>query len=136
MEPECPPVRKALVRQSTGRTRAMSTRIDAAGLPGTDAISHQDQTISGAQITRVVRVLWTTPHGRTGTDGMDRLTQVILEAVAADPDATVSVTPLTTKGRWGILVGSFVFAHAALRLLVLGLTRQVDVLHLNVAAYG
>jgi glycosyltransferase involved in cell wall biosynthesis len=83
-----------------------------------------------------LRVVWTTPHGLTGAGGMDRLTQLVAQAVQSDHLGNTSVVPLTTKGRWGIVAGAFVFAFALIRLVLLAKGKGVDLLHINVAAYG
>ena len=44
--------------------------------------------------------------------------------------------PLTTKGRWGIIAGASVFAYSLVRFALLAKGRGVDVLHINVAAFG
>jgi glycosyltransferase involved in cell wall biosynthesis len=83
-----------------------------------------------------VRVVWTTPHGLTGAGGMDRLTQHVAQAVQSDHLEHIGFVPLTTKGRWGIVAGAFVFALALVRLVLLAKGKGVDLLHINVAAYG
>jgi glycosyltransferase involved in cell wall biosynthesis len=89
-----------------------------------------------ALVRRQLRIVWTTPHGPAGAGGMDRLTQLVIEAHHADPLRCVGITPLTTKGKWGIVVGAFVFALALVRFVLIACRGGVDVLHINVAAYG
>ena len=83
-----------------------------------------------------LRVLWTTPHGRAGKGGMDRLTQLVAKAVEYTGTGSVVLTCLTTKGRFGKTAGAFVFGFAIFRFILFAVTRHVDVLHINVAAYG
>ena len=83
-----------------------------------------------------LRVVWTTPHGLTGAGGMDRLTQLVAQAVQSDHLRHISFVPLTTKGRWGIAAGAFVFAFALVRFVLLAKGKGVDLLHINVAAFG
>jgi glycosyltransferase involved in cell wall biosynthesis len=86
--------------------------------------------------SRPLRVVWTTPHGPTGTGGMDRLTDLVTAATHADRRLGVELTPLITKWRWGRGIGAFVFAFALARFARLAMVRRVDVLHINVAAHG
>jgi len=83
-----------------------------------------------------LRIVWTTPNGLTGAGGMDRLSQLVTAAVNGDSLRRVTVIPLTTKGKWGKAVGAFVFAFALARFTLIAAARRVDVLHINVAAYG
>lgn len=87
-------------------------------------------------VKRPLRVVITTPNGKHGKGGMDRLTQVILQALEAQGDKDVVATRLTTKGRWGKAIGSLVFAAAVARLAWLVLWRKIDLLHINLAAGG
>jgi glycosyltransferase involved in cell wall biosynthesis len=87
-------------------------------------------------IGNVLRIVWTTPHGPGGAGGMDSLTQLVTGACASDPRRLVSIIPLTTKGRWGVAAGACVFACALARFALLARRGGVDVLHINVAAYG
>ena len=117
----------------------MPTAVELKGTSQADAPAaarpsdRRSQRIVGA---RSLRVVWTTPHGPTGTGGMDRLTDLITSATHANRRLGVELTPLTTKGRWGICIGAFVFAYALVRFACLALAHRVDVLHINVAAYG
>jgi glycosyltransferase involved in cell wall biosynthesis len=67
---------------------------------------------------------------------MDRLTQLVLQRIQSDPLESTKFVVLTTKGRWGVIVGAFVFAFALARFVGLAKGRGIDVLHINVAAYG
>ena len=80
-----------------------------------------------------LRVVWTTPRGLTGAGGMDRLTQLVTQYMQA---GNADFVPLTTKGRWSIIAGAFVFAYSLVRFALLAKGKGVDVLHINVAAFG
>jgi glycosyltransferase involved in cell wall biosynthesis len=96
-------------------------------------------TTSTARATTGVeplRIVWTTPHGRMGKGGMDRLTQLVTKAVDETENGSITFIPLTTKGRFGKAIGAFIFAFALFRFMLLALTNSVHALHINVAAYG
>jgi len=67
---------------------------------------------------------------------MDRLTQLVAQTIQSDPLKSTRFVPLTTRGRWGRFVGVFVFAFALMRFVLLAKARAVDVLQINVPAYG
>jgi glycosyltransferase involved in cell wall biosynthesis len=99
--------------------------------------SVQDATAEAAAVTtEPLRVMWTTPHGRRGMGGMDRLTNLITTALDQTEGRSVAFTPLTTKGRFGKSLGALIFLSALTRFIVLALTKGIHVLHINVAAYG
>jgi len=93
-------------------------------------------TATADATTKPLRVMWTTPHGRKGMGGMDRLTDLVTAALAQFKGRSVTFTPLTTKGRFGKSLGALIFLSALARFIVLALTKGIDVLHINVAAYG
>jgi glycosyltransferase involved in cell wall biosynthesis len=67
---------------------------------------------------------------------MDRLTDFIMEETRGGRYGSVDVSSLTIRGGGSQLVGGFIFASAVARLLHLCACGRVDLLHLNVAAYG
>jgi glycosyltransferase involved in cell wall biosynthesis len=67
---------------------------------------------------------------------MDRMTDFIMEETRGGQYNSVDVSSLTIRGGGSQLVGSFIFASAVARLLYLCACGRVDLLHLNVAAYG
>ena len=83
-----------------------------------------------------LRIVWTTPNGPGGSGGIDTLTRLVTSAVAGERPRRATISCLTTKGRWGITVGACVFAHALTRFTLLAWRGDVDLLHINVAAYG
>jgi glycosyltransferase involved in cell wall biosynthesis len=107
-------------------------RASACCPPPTAAVACQ----ADAALAKDIRVVWTTPNGLTGAGGMDRVSQLIMGAIDAGTLRGVSITPLTTKGKWGVGVGAFVFAGALARFALIAGKGGVDVLHINVAAYG
>ena len=78
-----------------------------------------------------LRVVWTTPHGLSGAGGMDRLTQLVAQDMQAAHPGNVDFVPLTTKGRWGIAAGAFVFAYALVRFALLAKGKEVSTLMCN-----
>jgi glycosyltransferase involved in cell wall biosynthesis len=72
--------------------------------------------------------------GRNG--GMDRVADLIIEALAARADLGIRVERLTTRGRGGFLRGCLVFVAALARFWLAGRRGQVDVLHIHLAAGG
>jgi glycosyltransferase involved in cell wall biosynthesis len=93
-------------------------------------------TATADATTKPLRVMWTTPHGRQGMGGMDRLTGLVTAALAETEGRSVTFMPLTTKGRFGKPLGALIFLSALARFIVFALTKGVHVLHINVAAYG
>jgi glycosyltransferase involved in cell wall biosynthesis len=90
-----------------------------------------------AALARDMRVVWTTPNGLTGTGGgMDRVSQLIMGAIDAGTLRGVKIILLTTRGKWGLGVGAFVFVCALARFALIACRGGVDVLHINLAAYG
>ncbi len=67
---------------------------------------------------------------------MDRLADRIIERVNPSFYNDIYITRLTTKGGRGRLLGAINFAFSIVQLLFLIALRRVDVLHLNLAAYG
>jgi glycosyltransferase involved in cell wall biosynthesis len=83
-----------------------------------------------------LRVMIATPLGPGGKGGMDRIADLIVARIAARPDPSLSVGYLTTKGGLSKVRGAFVFTKALAELLTLSTRRQIDVLHINLAAFG
>lgn len=116
-------------------------------LPRTaEAQSHQDAQTVGLPMPRTdktgdaphrpLRVALVTPLGKGGKGGMDRLADLVIDHVAAtDPDG-IAITRITTKGGISKLKGAFYFTRALAELFVMLLFRRLDVIHINLAAYG
>jgi glycosyltransferase involved in cell wall biosynthesis len=77
-----------------------------------------------------------TPLGKGGKGGMDRLADLVINQIELEAQPTVQVTRLTTKGGISKIRGTFVFAWALVRFFAMLCMRRVDVLHINLAAYG
>src|SRR5215471_16903314 len=113
-----------------------SFQLKSSGQPGVRA---EPAFAGGLALNRAhspLRVVWTTSHGLAGARGMDRLTQLVAQTIQSDPLKSTRFVPLTTRGRWGRFVRVFVFAFALMRFVLLAKARAVDVLQINVPAYG
>jgi len=100
-----------------------------------------DETTSGDALTggqsgSVLRVAMATPLGKGGNGGMDRLVDRVIERVNPTSLDDVAVCRLTTKGGGSKFVGAFYFAFAVLCLAAKGVLGRLDLVHLNLAAYG
>jgi len=113
-----------------------SFQLEGSGQQRVRSESPFDHELALQRARSPLRVVWTTPRGLTGAGGMDRLTQLVAQTIQCDPVESTTILVLTTKGKWGVIVGAFVFAYALARLAMLAKGRGVDVLHINVAAYG
>jgi glycosyltransferase involved in cell wall biosynthesis len=114
----------------------MPSSFQPSGQPGVRADSLFEGGLALPRAHSPLRVVWTTSRGLTGARGMDRLTQLVAHTIQSDPLKSTRFMPLTTRGRWGLCVGVFVFAFALVRFALLAKGRGVDVLQINVAAYG
>lgn len=83
-----------------------------------------------------LRVMVATPLGRNGKGGMDRIADLIMSHIETRPEFRTEIVCLTTKGGLSKIRGAFVFAAAIARLVVAAARGQIDVLHINLAAYG
>lgn len=72
--------------------------------------------------------------GRKG--GMDHIADLTTDQVEARSDLNIHITRLVTRGDCNILLGSIIFLLALARFVVAALRGQVDLLHINLAAYG
>ncbi len=81
-------------------------------------------------------VVIATPFGAGGRGGMDRLTDLIVERINSEANESARVLRLTVRGERGQIWGSLVFATAVARLILLCMLGRIQLLHLNVAAFG
>jgi glycosyltransferase involved in cell wall biosynthesis len=83
-----------------------------------------------------IRVLLATPLGRLGRGGIDRLTDLIVEAVEKRPDLSIRLERLVTRGPGTILLSPAFLARAAIRLWRAAHRREVDLLHIQLSSGG
>lgn len=83
-----------------------------------------------------LHVLIATPTGEGGRGGIDRMNDMTIEAIEANPDFNVSVARLVTRGNCSVLLSPFVLARAVIQLFLAARRKRVDVLHLCVSLKG
>ncbi len=83
-----------------------------------------------------LRVIVATPLGFRGRGGIDRLNDAIFEAISLRPEFYISIRRLVTRGQRGLFAAQFIFACALIRLWLLALRREVDVLHIHLSDKG
>ena len=83
-----------------------------------------------------LRVVIATPLGPGGEGGMDRLTDIVVEQYAQQPNLEIEPSTLTTRGHLGMPSVLFVFAHALAKFWYAIRHGDVDLLHLNLAHGG
>lgn len=82
-------------------------------------------------------VLIASPYGLRGRGGIDRLVDLIMEAMEEAEDAhSISIARLTTRGDGTLLLAPFHFACALVQLFRAARRREVDLLHVNLASRG
>lgn len=83
-----------------------------------------------------LRVMIATPTGQGGRGGIDRMTDMTIDAIAAIPDINVTVERLVTRGHVNILLSPLVLGRALIRLFLAAQRRQVDVVHICLSLKG
>jgi glycosyltransferase involved in cell wall biosynthesis len=83
-----------------------------------------------------LRVVLATPFGKGGKGGIDRLTDLIVNAAKGRTDPRVEPARLVTRGAGSLFAGAFVFARALVRFSVVVWQGRVDLLHINLASQG
>ncbi len=83
-----------------------------------------------------LRVMVATPLGLHGRGGIDRLNDLIFDAVAARPELDICVDRLVTRGQRSLFAAQFIFAFALFRLFFAALRRDVDLLHIHLSDRG
>jgi glycosyltransferase involved in cell wall biosynthesis len=83
-----------------------------------------------------LRVLIATPNGLGGQGGIDRMNDMLIEAISAHPELNITVERLVTRGSGSILFAPIVFARALFQLWRAARLGQVDVLHISLSLKG
>lgn len=85
---------------------------------------------------RPLHVVIFTPLGAGGQGGIDRIMDELRGALQKNRFANIEAHFVTTRGPGSILLSPLFFAHAIGRLLLLLLLGRVDVVHINLSAFG
>ncbi len=83
-----------------------------------------------------LRVLIATPYGLNGRGGIDRLNDMIFDAVANYSSQNVSLSRLVTRGKRGLIHAQFIFFFAIIKFIFLVGLSRVDVLHIYLSNRG
>ncbi|HET7717479.1 MAG TPA: glycosyltransferase family 4 protein [Bauldia sp.] len=81
-------------------------------------------------------MLVATPLGRGGQGGIDRLNDLIFDAVERSPELNLSLRRLVLRGQGNILLSPFFTLSGLIRLGMAGLTGRVDLLHVHLSVRG
>ncbi|MBR0795969.1 glycosyltransferase family 4 protein [Bradyrhizobium jicamae] len=85
---------------------------------------------------RPLHVVVFTPLGEGGQGGVDRMMDGLRSALKIDRFANLKTYFFTTRGPGSIFLSPLFLAHAIIRLLLLRLLGRVDVVHINLSAFG
>ena len=88
------------------------------------------------KIQNPLRVMIATPLGLHGRGGIDRINDMIFEAIAVRSELNISIDRLVTRGQRGLFAAQFIFAYALIRLWLAALRGEVDVLHIHLSDKG
>jgi glycosyltransferase involved in cell wall biosynthesis len=94
------------------------------------------ETRSNEEAARLLQVVIFTPLGAGGQGGVDRMMDELRGALQIDRFANIKACFITTRGPGSILLSPLFLAHAIVRLLLLRLLGRVDVVHINLSAFG
>jgi glycosyltransferase involved in cell wall biosynthesis len=94
------------------------------------------ETKSNEKSARPLQVVIFTPLGAGGQGGIDRMMDELRGALQIDRFANIKAYFITTRGPGSILLSPFFLAHAIVCLLLLRLLGRVDVVHINLSAFG
>lgn len=94
------------------------------------------ETGSNEEAARPLHVVIFTPLGPGGQGGVDRMMDGLREALQLERFAKIKARFITTRGPGSILLSPVFLAQAIVRLLVLRLCGRVDVVHINLSAFG
>src|SRR5580704_13673850 len=83
-----------------------------------------------------LQVLIATPFGARQRGGIDRLVDLIVDAIESASGGSISATRLVTRGTRRLAWAPFVFAAALVRFYIAVRRGEVDLLHINLAAGG
>ena len=85
---------------------------------------------------RPLHVVIFTPLGAGGQGGIDRIMDQLRGALQIDRLANIEAYFVTTRGPGSILLSPLFLVHAIVRLVLLRLLGQADVVHINLSAFG
>ena len=106
---------------------------------GTDKETYKarvSETKSHEEPARPLHVVIFTPLGAGGQGGIDRMMDELRGALQIDRFANIEADFVTTRGPGSILLSPLFLVHAIVRLLLLRLLGRVDVVHINLSAFG
>jgi glycosyltransferase involved in cell wall biosynthesis len=83
-----------------------------------------------------LRVIVATPLGHRGRGGIDRLTDLIFDAVSVRPDLCLRLQRLVTRGQGSLVAAQFIFTLALLRFCFAAFRKNVDLLHIHLSDKG
>jgi glycosyltransferase involved in cell wall biosynthesis len=85
---------------------------------------------------RPLRVFIATPNGLNGRGGIDRMNDMLIDVIAADPTLNVEVERLVTRGNGSVLFAPIALCLGLFRLWRAARQRQVDVVHICLSLKG
>jgi glycosyltransferase involved in cell wall biosynthesis len=100
------------------------------------SLSKSDGAVGKASGEKPLRVMIATPTGQGGRGGIDRMTDMTVDALMAIPDMNVTVERLVTRGNGSILLSPFVLGRALVRLVLAAKRQEVDVVHICLSLKG
>lgn len=83
-----------------------------------------------------LRVFIATPNGLGGRGGIDRMNDMLIDVIAAEPDLNVVVERLVTRGNGSVVFAPIALTRALFRLWRAARQRQVDVVHICLSLKG
>ena len=85
---------------------------------------------------RPLQVVIFTPLGEGGQGGVDRMMDGLRDALQNGRFTNLKTHFITTRGPGSILLSPLFLAHAIVHLLLLRLLGRVDIVHINLSAFG
>jgi glycosyltransferase involved in cell wall biosynthesis len=83
-----------------------------------------------------LRVFIATPNGLGGRGGIDRMNDMLIDVIEADPTLNVEVERLVTRGNGSVVFAPIALCLALFRLWRAARRRQVDVVHICLSLKG
>jgi glycosyltransferase involved in cell wall biosynthesis len=83
-----------------------------------------------------LRVFIATPNGLGGRGGIDRMNDMLIDVIEADPTLNVEVERLVTRGNGSVVFAPIALCLALFRLWRSARRRQVDVVHICLSLKG